>query len=299
MQIYALDPDVGTVYANHALKHQDYYCLECRGIVRLRGGMHRQNHFYHLHPNHTCTLHAKSLTHLQIQYFLYRLFPEEDCRLEHRFSEINRIADVVWFSRKLIFEIQCSSISEEEVMRRNQDYASVGYQVIWILHESRYNQWRITAAENYLKEYPHYFTDINSRGEGKIYDQLALFDRGIRKRNFAQLSVDLSLPTKLLPEQIIQLEQLPKMPKMIMERAHQWSLFFTGDLISSCLQHWQEFPTAQYLEEMFYAERECDPQHVKTPPLDSFFNILKFLYEKGIARPYRLVFHILLEKACK
>ena len=51
-----------------------------------------------------------------------------------------------------MFEIQCSPITAREIEERNSDYQSLGYQVIWILHDSLYNKGRLTAAEYFLQE---------------------------------------------------------------------------------------------------------------------------------------------------
>lgn len=213
MQLYALDADQQLIAANHASKQHDYSCLECGNTVRLRGGIHRRDHFYHLQQEQPCRQSGKGMEHLQLQCFFQRSLLEGDCFLEHRFPTINRIADVAWVSKRLIFEIQCSSITAEEVAQRNRDYESVGWEVIWILHEKNFNQRRLTGAELELRANPHYYTDFNERGEGGIYDQPYLAEAGKRSRRHHPLPIDVTQP---------------KAPPL--GQRSQWHHYFAGDL---------------------------------------------------------------------
>lgn len=168
--------------------------MECGKAVRLRGGEHRQDHFYHLKPDAACRQSQKSMTHLQVQWYLLNLLNGEDVALERRFPEISRIADVVWEDRKLVFEVQCSPIKKKEVEARNQDYGSIGYQVVWILHERRFLRRQVSAAEVWLQGHPHYYTNFDSEGVGEIYDQLHLISRCIRQFSTHKTTVDLATP---------------------------------------------------------------------------------------------------------
>src|SRR5438105_4635558 len=121
MQLLARKSDGSLVLARNAKKQHPYECLECKGDVRLRGGLHRQLHFYHFEPSPFCRQHQKGMVHIQVQLHLQSLLGE-DCLLEHQMSEINRIADVAWPTKKVVFEIQFSPISAQEVKERNRDY---------------------------------------------------------------------------------------------------------------------------------------------------------------------------------
>lgn len=170
MQLYALNAEKKLVFAEDASREEDYYCPECSGKIRPRGGDVRRSHFYHPSGS-ACHQSSKSIEHLQVQYFLKEnLFGT--VLLEKRFPEINRIADVVWESEKLIFEVQCSPITAKEVLSRNRDYRKSGYQVVWVFHEKNFNRNRLTAAEHCVLAQPHYYTDINAEGSGMIYDQI-------------------------------------------------------------------------------------------------------------------------------
>jgi competence protein CoiA len=170
MQFYGLDKQ-NLVLASNANRGQVYVCPECQTALRIRGGPHRQTHFYHLQRPQNCRQHQKSLPHLLAQKHIQNLLPEGESLLERPFTSIGRIADVTWESKKIIFEIQCSPISRDEVQARNRDYASQGWTVVWILHDKRFNKKNLGAAEHYLRQTLCYFTNIDDSGNGMIYDQ--------------------------------------------------------------------------------------------------------------------------------
>lgn len=223
MQLFALNEQNQVVQAHEAAKRQNYICIECQDPLRVRGGEIRQAHFYHVRPNQKCSLHKKSLRHLQVQWRLRQSIGPSDCQLERPFPSVKRIADVVWTSEKVVFEVQCSPITAAEVLQRNRDYGSLGYCVVWVLHDSRYNQWRVTAAENALRGSPHYFTDIDRNGEGAIYDQYAYIHLGVRRE------VGGILPVDILGIKRGYSCSLP-MPRVLRERVEKWPICFSGDL---------------------------------------------------------------------
>lgn len=222
MQIYALDRENSLVSAASAQKQQDYICLECSSLVRIRKGVHRQAHFYHLQPNHRCTLHAKGMVHISLQQHLKALIPELE--LEWRFPAIQRIADAAWHAHKIVFEIQYSPITAQELQSRIASYHSIGYALVWIFHDQRYNQKKLTSAEDAAHSVPHYFSNMDARGNGIIYDQFALIEAGMRRCCSTALPIDLK-----------QLHRHAAAPKFIhpavLQMRQNWPLHFGGDLI--------------------------------------------------------------------
>jgi competence protein CoiA len=291
MQLYALDASNKLVFARNAVKQIDYFCLECKGVVHLRGGVHRQKHFYHRHPSQDCRQSGKSMEHLQVQFHLQSILPTGESTLEHRFPEIRRIADVLWEPMKLIFEIQCSAISSVEVKARNADYASQGYQVIWVLHDSMYNQWRLTAAENALYEAPHYFTNIDAEGAGIIYDHFALRHHGLRKKIIPPLTVDLSQSKNLIEQSNL------KLPLSIHNQRKNWPLCFVGDLIERILSDRDHPEIMEYLEKIELAEQHFTGETNRRDL--GWTDSMKYFLEKWVLRPYLLGFQIILEKFCR
>lgn len=170
MQLYALSQK-NSILASEASKGKDYLCPECSSVLRVRGGKRRQLHFFHLKASPFCKQHQKGEIHLKLQLHLQSLLKDEDPHLEFRFPQIDRIADVACLKSKKIFEIQYSPISFEEAQNRTKDYESLGFQVIWLLHDHQFNKRKVTAAENYLRTKTCYFTDFDKQEKGLIYDQ--------------------------------------------------------------------------------------------------------------------------------
>ncbi len=197
MQLYALDSHEQVVIAALAAKGKTYFCPECRSPLRVRAGSRRQPHFFHLSHNRRCRQSGKSVVHLRIQQKLSELLPAGEAVLECRFAAISRIADIAWLPKRLVFEVQCSPITAEEIARRNRDYLSEGFQTVWILHDRRFNRKRASAAEHYLINSPGYFTNIDERGEGMIYDQCAPIFKGIRRRLSPPVAVNLAKPVPI------------------------------------------------------------------------------------------------------
>lgn len=274
MQLFAYDNHKNLVSARNAVKQHDYFCLECAAVVRLRAGIHRQAHYYHLTSDKSCRQNGKSMEHLQVQFAIKNLLPEEESFLEYRFPIINRVADVVWLSKKLVFEVQCSFITAQEVKERNRDYETQGFQPVWILHDRRYNQKRRSAAEQFLHEHPHYFTNIDEHGFGTIYDQLALGFK--REKLWGPQAIALASCNQVNPEMEIK-------PSFLQPRIKR-NIYFSGDLLSQFLLDPSQFD--------FIKEEEINPSH----------NSIKAYLHKTwhfVCRAYGLFFQIILERACK
>jgi competence protein CoiA len=296
MQIYALDFAANLIFADNANKHQDYQCVECQQTIRLRRGIHRKAHYYHLQPNRACRQYGKGMPHLMLQHFLKNILPEGEVELECQFRSIGRIADVAWHAKHLIYEIQCSPISAEEVKARNASYASIGYQVIWIFHDERYNQHRLSAAEDILSDQPHYFSDMNKEGEGQIYDQFAIIANGRRVQRLPILPIDLSTP-KILSRDKNDLRK--RLPSALYRRAKIWPLVFSGDTIDSCLNLTRESDNdANNQAELALQLRYLLLQDSQGGLFASLTNT-KNVFRHWIARPYQSMIKLILEKACR
>lgn len=113
----------------------------------------------------------KSEIHLRLQRFIKYLFNNE-AEMEKGFPSIHRIADVACLLSKKIYEIQCSPISLEEAKSRCADYESIGFQVIWILHDKQFNPHNMSPAEKFLQTKTTYYTNMDKEGNGFIYDYL-------------------------------------------------------------------------------------------------------------------------------
>lgn len=221
MQLYALDKHFQTVPAWQASRQKEYYCFECSKKVRVRAGFHKRAHFYHAHHNPSCRQNQKSLAHLELQHYVLGRLPLDEARLEQAFQEIDRIGDVAWLSQKIVFEIQCSPISAAEVLKRNEDYASIGWSVVWILHDRRYNKTRLSAAEMALQNSSHYFAHFDEKGKSVIYDQFKVVKEGVVVASLAPYPINF-WQLKEVPEGVFPL---------FLESRKEWRCFFEGDLL--------------------------------------------------------------------
>lgn len=285
MQLYALDSKGSLTSARNAQRQADYRCLECRQVVRLRGGPHRQRHFYHADPTPLCRQSQKGEVHLQLQLFFLRQLPAGDCLLEHRVPEIKRIADVAWVSERIVFEIQCSPISAEEVYARNRDYESAGWQVVWILHDSRYNQQRLSAAEISLHSSPHYFSNMDREGGGMIYDQFDVSHQGLRLARLPPLPIDIR---KKGGRAHSETHSHPLLS--IRKRSVSWPFSFSGDLLSSSHDeaHAGYFNQALAIEKLYLPSDALKGQASYTRRV-----------KRGVIRFYRVLFRFMLERMCR
>ncbi len=282
MQLCALDLNERLTFAREARKHQDYFCLECHRSVRLRKGLHRQPHYYHTSPNRECRQDGKGMAHLVTQYFIRDLLPDGEAHLEHRFQSINRVADVAWLPQKLIFEIQYSPITAKEVESRNKDYASLGYQVVWILFDGRYNQKRISSAEDVLKDSPYYFTNMTDGGEGIIYDQLAIVESGKRVDSLPKLEIDISCPEYIKE----------KLPKLLWRQIKIGALYFKGDCIYNYLQYTQSINQTDF--HITFSRLIASQNHSKPTSLSQ---TIYSYFQSWIVVPYHAVLRLLVERA--
>ncbi len=129
------------------------------------------------------------IKHKEIQKKILQLLPEGETRMEKRFPAIHRIADIAWLPQKIIFEVQCSPISLSEIKARKKDYASLGYTLVWILHDRRFNRKWPTLAELFARSGTCYFTNGTH-----FYDQVEILNGRHRLYRGQPLPVNLSVP---------------------------------------------------------------------------------------------------------
>lgn len=212
------------ITAETAVKNTQYLCPECLCIVHMRSGPHRRPHYYHVSKNSLCRQQGKTAFHLETQLAIQKAAPE--AILEFSFPSISRIADVFWPSKKIVFEVQCSSISYEEIRKRTEDYNSLGLQIVWILHDRRYNRRKLSSAELFLNEGNYYFSSIDTKGLGIIYDQFALVKGAKRIFKGAKLPVAISWPYAMCEIACTQ-----QWPKEAIARKESREIGFQGDLV--------------------------------------------------------------------
>jgi len=273
MQLFAFD-SAGAVSAAKAQKSKNYLCPECGAQVRIRGGPSRQLHFYHISAPKKCRQHQKSLEHLHLQLKLFELIGANHAIIECPFPEIQRIADVAWQEKKIVFEVQCSPMSLMEAQSRVHDYKSMGYDVVWILHDKQFNRTNLSASESFLRTTPCYFTNSDKMGSGIIYDQFEVFKNA--KRIFKGPKLPIS-PTKIfqVPETVP--PDIP-LPQAIHERLSSWKRYAHGDLLHRLLK---EGNLSQAAAKMLFAESQRERKEVKKLPLGT---LISKIYRSLIGR---------------
>lgn len=188
MSHYAVDED-HLIHVSDAETGKTYWCHECFGPVKKRRGGSCTFHFYHLKNGPSCRLFSRAQNHFLAQKQLQRLLPE--CELEKPFLHIVRVGDCVWEKEKVVFEIQCSPIQENEVLQRVSDYKSMGYDVIWLLDDQRYNKKTLRPAEKLLRAHSCYYLRIKETTLPICYDQFEIFEKDKRVRKGQEFSIDL------------------------------------------------------------------------------------------------------------
>ena len=240
MQVYALDKKGERVFVANAVRGADYSCVECHQTLRLRGGTSQRAHFFHLKTPATCHLAAKSFAHLAIQGYIQHIIVGGE--QEVRFQEIGRIADVVSFSQKIVFEVQCSFITTEEIAQRIADYRSIGWEVIWVLHDALYKK-----KQRFLTSHCHYCASVTKNGVN-IYDELR-----VRGNTLYKQTVDLS---STYSHSDFKSQTL--LPQEVTTRFSTWNLMAKNDLLFSLTHTTNEF----LLKKLHYAallEKEQPP----------------------------------------
>jgi competence protein CoiA len=283
MQLFALDSQGKCISAKKASKQIDYSCFECQSNLRLRRGLHRQAHFYHINPSPSCRQHQKGAIHLQLQSYFFDQLPHEDCMIEYHIPAINRIADVAWLSKKIVFEIQYSFISAAELMARNLDYRSAGWTVYWILHDSRYNQYLLSSAEMALTHFPHFYSNFDFQGKGMIYDQFDIRKGGKRIAKLPPLQISIQ---KIENQPLIDKETAGK---TLYTRSTKWPYRFSGDLLSLYSQQ----PDNEYIAKAI----ELEQKHgfIDSSNDRAWWKAIPLIMKNF----YKLIFHYFLEKACR
>lgn len=228
MPLLARGPD-GHTFAAEAQPNVSYFCLSCDLPLLLRRGKYIR-HFYHPKRSANCRLYSKGEDHLFFQWDLQKRLPEGEAELETPFSSIQRVADVCWQGKQIVFEIQCSSISLWEAQKRVHDYGQVGFQVVWILDDRVFNRKKWSEAEGWIRRQPSFYLSFSRQKQHCFYyDQLEILwkDQRIRK----------SRPYPLSPSKPFSLEKTRWpviLPLCLKKRIQSSPLFFHGDLLHLC-----------------------------------------------------------------
>ena len=163
MQLWAFDSCNGLFtkkYIDEAIAGKNYFCLECLAPVRVRTSFLGLKHFFHLSQEMPCRQSSRSPAHIKVQKRLLSFFPDKDAEEEVRFDEISRVADIAYYPKKCIFEVQCSWIDKIEAEKRTASYQSIGWDVVWLISAKRFGKRYASSFEVWLQNHSHYFFDV-------------------------------------------------------------------------------------------------------------------------------------------
>lgn len=176
MPLYALN-EGHWQHISEALKGGRYRCPECDCPFIVKKGVKTAPHFAHKKTMRNCRLFSRGENHMLAKKFLESLFADKNPILERPFPSIRRIADICIESEKLIFEVQCSAIPKSQAKKRMRDYSSIGYRLLWILDDARYNKRILRPEEETLREHGALFLSVK---KGILYEQREIL-RGKRR----------------------------------------------------------------------------------------------------------------------
>lgn len=280
MALYAIDRD-DVLFAGDAEKGKTYRCLDCLGPVKQRQGKNRFPHFYHIRSTARCRLHSKTEDHLRAQLQLKNHFASSALQIERPFSQIDRIADVCWEDEKIIFEVQCSAIAFKEVELRVKDYESLGYSVVWLLDDKRYNKQILRPAESHLRTLSCYYLSIRRELNLEIYDQFEIFAHNRRVKKGKRMPIDLTQPVRpsnlnwpeeWVPSQIL---SLPRTHYFLGDRIHRALLAKNQSHAIVSLLHWRAL-------EMRVSKQEAQSNKIRTFFSDYFLKPYRMLLQSLI-----------------
>lgn len=126
------------VAARDAQRKAPYFCPSCREQVILKRGTRMMAHFAH-RPNSNCRpfSESESQNHLTGKWQLAAYFGSYHVELEPYIQLLAQRPDLLVKRDEHIMavEYQCSPISADKLLQRNQGYHSYGLEVTWILGE--------------------------------------------------------------------------------------------------------------------------------------------------------------------
>ena len=210
------------ISALDAKEKHGYTCLLCKHPVILKKGTSKVPHFSHKKLSPSCKQKKRSSKHLELQLQIQSLFPEAEVTLEVPFYEIQRVADLVWEKEGIIFELQLSPLTKEEALRRERDYASIGYEVVWLLGDKTFNRRKGKEAEIQIRKKTSYYISLKT---GQIYDQIEHFHGRIQEILLPRRAIYLQKPQKI--------EDPNTFSSPLKERATRSKICFLNDYLST------------------------------------------------------------------
>jgi len=148
----------------------------CGAPGHLRISKTGTQHFYHA-VDSGCNYEQESREHLEIKYQIYRTCKSENWETYVEFPAPDRtwISDVyaIRDGRKIVFEIQISTISPDELEERDRKYRNEGIESYWLLDNF------LERSRDFASWYhSHLYEEDDRLGETIPYIDYSIFDTG-------------------------------------------------------------------------------------------------------------------------
>lgn len=139
--LYAKDYKGKLMTAHNANKYCDYKCPHCQNTVILKKGSIKTSHFAHAHRNSNFCNKDETYEHYMFKYELAQQLNKLDYHvaIEPYISQCYQYPDLI-INNKFAIEIQFSNITIDNIKKRSNGLANIGFEVIWIIGKLKYNQ---------------------------------------------------------------------------------------------------------------------------------------------------------------
>ncbi|MFS0787288.1 competence protein CoiA family protein [Shouchella sp. 1P09AA] len=141
-----------------------FFCPACDREVVIKLGNKRSWHFAH-RVSTSCTGKAgkETVLHERGKKMLYTFFQKSypQTKLESYLPQTKQRPDILIEANQFVIEYQCSVISVEQIVKRNDDYHTQRLKPIWVLGSNRLK--RLGASMFRLQEYEYYAIFTNNQ----------------------------------------------------------------------------------------------------------------------------------------
>ncbi|MGW7975466.1 competence protein [Staphylococcus xylosus] len=138
---YAKDGNGVLITAHNANKNCDYKCPHCQNKVILKKGTMKTAHFAHVHRSSNFCNKGETYEHYMFKYELAQQLNKLEYYvvIEPYIYQCYQYPDLI-INNKIAIEIQFSNITIDNIKKRSNALASIGFDVIWIIGKLKYNK---------------------------------------------------------------------------------------------------------------------------------------------------------------
>lgn len=156
------------VLADNAKSNLEYYCPGCGQRVILRRGKHKITHYAHKKGNDCGVSEGETVEHLKGKKQIYQWAQKHHWhpRLEVYFRTIAQRPDILLEinGQTVAIEFQCSPLSLEKLLARNEGYRQLSIPVWWVLGSPYWHNLRnkkiVQFTQIFRKQFVLLFWDV-------------------------------------------------------------------------------------------------------------------------------------------